>query len=263
MNARNRSLDPPERHESVRESTVNELTSSLSAAHRQLADLKALVAAANAQTEAARSQYTQTAERMEALRRRLDSNVAELKASRESIETRDRKISSLENSMKLRDERIAKLEGANFSTDTLGASRSLPILREQVAKMGLVLESLENPGLKYKISRATTTIGRSSVNDFSINSDTLSRYHARITVEAEGVYLNDLYSRNGCTVNGKRVMRRRLTDGDAVMIGMSKFRFSVGGDSSELEDRSMDETFPILEEEVSYTFVPNSARRLD
>jgi predicted component of type VI protein secretion system len=57
----------------------------------------------------------------------------------------------------------------------------------------------------------------------------VSRYHARIVVKPEGVWLIDLQSTNGCGVNGRRTSRQILCDGDAVRIGHCMFRFSVLG----------------------------------
>ena len=256
MNGRDRSHDTP----ATCDSPTRELSIALHEAQRKLAERETLVAAAAEQTEAARAQYAQAAERVEALRRRLDTNVAELKTSRESITARDRRISSLERELKLRDDRIAELErmrakddSAQNAIDLEATSNDAATRGERLGKMGLVLESLDQPGTQYKIDRAATTIGRSSANDIAINSVSVSRYHARIVVEPEGVFLSDLHSKNGCSVNGRPVSRQMLGDGDAIAIGKCRFRFSVGRSSMEIEDRSMDGTFTLLDDAAFLT----------
>lgn len=49
----------------------------------------------------------------------------------------------------------------------------------------------------------------------------LSRAHARLTVDAQGVAIADLDSRNGTTVDGERVQQARLREGAVVGLGSS------------------------------------------
>jgi len=63
-------------------------------------------------------------------------------------------------------------------------------------------------------------IGRTSDCQLSLDDPLVSRRHAVLTVEADGVFLDDLGSRNGVFVNGHRIERRaRILDGDAIRIG--------------------------------------------
>jgi hypothetical protein len=70
-----------------------------------------------------------------------------------------------------------------------------------------------------------TTIGREPDNDIQIDSRFISRHHAAVHVGAHHTVIEDLGSTNGVIVNGQRVRRRALGDGDVVAIGKSQFRF--------------------------------------
>lgn len=64
-------------------------------------------------------------------------------------------------------------------------------------------------------------VGRSSDLDMVLVEDMVSRRHAKIVVESEQVTIQDLGSTNGTFVNGERVKRASLNDGDRVLIGTS------------------------------------------
>ncbi len=68
-------------------------------------------------------------------------------------------------------------------------------------------------------------IGKLSKSDFVLKDDSASRRHARIEIDAEGrVHLLDLESTNGTKLNGMRVGKSHLTDGDEIEIGLTRLR---------------------------------------
>jgi len=72
-----------------------------------------------------------------------------------------------------------------------------------------------------------TSVGRTPDNDLQIDAKYISRHHAVILAGPAHTIIEDLNSTNGVLVNGRRITRQTLKDGDAVMIGKTLFRFAV------------------------------------
>lgn len=64
-------------------------------------------------------------------------------------------------------------------------------------------------------------IGRSSELDMVLVEDMVSRKHAKITTDDKSVTIQDLGSTNGTFVNGEKVRKVELKDGDRILIGTS------------------------------------------
>jgi pSer/pThr/pTyr-binding forkhead associated (FHA) protein len=74
------------------------------------------------------------------------------------------------------------------------------------------------------LDRPVFTIGRLGGNNLIISSHAVSRNHARITVEADGLYITDLESKNGIGINGSIHRGRNLIrEGDVIRLGESEF----------------------------------------
>jgi pSer/pThr/pTyr-binding forkhead associated (FHA) protein len=77
------------------------------------------------------------------------------------------------------------------------------------------------------------TIGRRSSNDLSIKEKAISRTHCRIDYDGEFYWLVDCDSHNGTFVNGRRISRSLLYDGDEIQIGHVHMRFVLPQEESE------------------------------
>ncbi|MGO9137545.1 MAG: FHA domain-containing protein [Syntrophales bacterium] len=99
------------------------------------------------------------------------------------------------------------------------------------------------------------TIGRKKDNDIVIDNQAVSGYHARIKKEANSLFVEDANSLNGTFINGQKISKGELHNGDVILIGvhtlyvtLEKARetdpkgFAVRG-------RSMDETIVVGAEE--------------
>lgn len=64
-------------------------------------------------------------------------------------------------------------------------------------------------------------IGRSSELDMVLIEDMVSRKHASITVNGAEIAISDAASTNGTFVNGEKIKRARLKEGDRILIGTS------------------------------------------
>jgi len=72
-------------------------------------------------------------------------------------------------------------------------------------------------------------VGRSSDLDMVLVEDMVSRKHARIAMQADQIWIEDLGSTNGTFVNGEKIKRARLKEGDRVLIGTSILKVIAGG----------------------------------
>ena len=81
-------------------------------------------------------------------------------------------------------------------------------------------------------------IGRSSDLDMVLVEDMVSRKHAKITTDENVVSIQDLGSTNGTFVNGEKVRKAELKDGDRILIGTSiiKIVFVDGEQTSHLTE---------------------------
>src|SRR5687768_15037460 len=70
-----------------------------------------------------------------------------------------------------------------------------------------VLFVLRGPqhGEVFRLYRQSTVIGRGEGADVRLTEDTVSREHVRLTLEQDGVYLEDLGSRNGTTIGDRTI----------------------------------------------------------
>lgn len=73
-------------------------------------------------------------------------------------------------------------------------------------------------------------IGRGETCHLRPNSEQVSREHAEFSVDAEGVSVSDLGSRNGTLVNGRAITAAcSLKNGDLVQVGPLTFAVSIQG----------------------------------
>ena len=79
------------------------------------------------------------------------------------------------------------------------------------------------------------TIGRRSQNDVHLPDKSISRQHCRIDYDGEFYWIVDLDSHNGTYVNGRRVSRCMLYDGDLIEIGTVQVSFSQPPEPEEEE----------------------------
>lgn len=72
-------------------------------------------------------------------------------------------------------------------------------------------------------------VGRGTDVDFNIEDGNASRRHCRVLVDGAGYAVEDLGSRNGTFVNGVRIQRQAIKDGDVVRVGSTEFVFRQQG----------------------------------
>jgi adenylate cyclase len=97
---------------------------------------------------------------------------------------------------------------------------------------------------QYTFASGEVTIGRSPDCQIVLKDFGISRTHARILVDDDGVRISDLKSKNGTQVNGVPVVEAPLKDGDKILLGKFLLTFMKS-----LESRVvLDEDKPLSEE---------------
>jgi pSer/pThr/pTyr-binding forkhead associated (FHA) protein len=90
-----------------------------------------------------------------------------------------------------------------------------------------ILQSVEpaDAGLTFRLLPGTLkTMGRAPRADFVVDAALVSRVHCRFTLNnTNELELEDLGSTNGTFVNGKKVTRTTLSDGDKLTVGRVHF----------------------------------------
>jgi len=86
----------------------------------------------------------------------------------------------------------------------------------------LILKRADSKDKIFKLTKATSTIGRKHTNDVFLMDESVSRDHAKIIALKDGGYeIHDVGARHPTTVNSKIVSSHRLRDGDKIGLGDS------------------------------------------
>jgi pSer/pThr/pTyr-binding forkhead associated (FHA) protein len=87
----------------------------------------------------------------------------------------------------------------------------------------------DNGSLTFRLRPgAIKTVGRAPRADFIVDRALVSRLHCRLTAGDERLEVVDLSSTNGTYVNGTRVARALLTDGDRLRVGRVELTVKQG-----------------------------------
>jgi|694.fasta_scaffold86863_2 pSer/pThr/pTyr-binding forkhead associated (FHA) protein len=112
-------------------------------------------------------------------------------------------------------------------------------------KLALLISKESNE--QYSIDTFAFAIGRGAGNNIVISRDALvSRQHAVLLHINGKMYLQDIGSRNGTMINGKRIQSfhmMQLRTGDEICIGMTKFL--VTDLSNECQSKIQADTVPL------------------
>ena len=130
---------------------------------------------------------------------------------------------------------ISEDEGAFHEERTLDIStRSSdfgvpPITQNQLRDRAMLLRmDGVGAGQVLSVSQTPFTMGRHATNQLPIDDDSISRFHARFVREDGKYFVEDLGSRNGTFLQGKRITRVEIKDDDWVQLGARvAFRFTL------------------------------------
>ena len=104
-----------------------------------------------------------------------------------------------------------------------------PVPTQAVSAEELGLEpelvTLTFDGSRYEVKQQRVVIGRARDCDIQLADANVSRRHAELRQEGASYWVVDLGSTNGMEVNGKRVKRAKLADGDTITLGSTDLTF--------------------------------------
>lgn len=116
---------------------------------------------------------------------------------------------------------------AEFTHRGGDAPTDLDAARTQLTEPGQYLVFCDADTVRaMQLAREWTRIGRSMAADIRFDDPTVSRRHALIVRQADGVRVLDDRSLNGVFVNGERIEWRALADGDEIVVGRYRLLFA-------------------------------------
>jgi predicted nucleic acid-binding Zn-ribbon protein len=125
------------------------------------------------------------------------------------------------------DEDTARHGGVLSEPAPLDRDAQLAEARAQIEQPGEYLcfdDGGESPRI-VALTREWTRIGRSLAADVRFDDPTVSRRHALVVRQPDGVRVLDDRSLNGVFVNGERIEGRLLQDGDEIIVGRYRLSF--------------------------------------
>jgi adenylate cyclase len=90
----------------------------------------------------------------------------------------------------------------------------------------VVIQTADGASTDFKLLDRTR-IGRHPVNHLKLADREISKEHAEISKQGEDYWIQDLNSSNGTQVNGRRITRFKLKDGDKVTLGSTTLLFKA------------------------------------
>ncbi|MFN2528207.1 MAG: FHA domain-containing protein [Candidatus Baltobacteraceae bacterium] len=120
----------------------------------------------------------------------------------------------------------AMLALAAFAFFALRGGRALSPVAMPERPLALELEVLERGRSRRVEGLCPLVVGRATDADLLLMDPEVSRRHARFESEGEAVFITDLQSSNGTTLNGQRIREsREVRPGDRIDIGAARIVF--------------------------------------
>ncbi|MGY2083531.1 FhaA domain-containing protein [Blastococcus sp. SYSU DS0539] len=88
---------------------------------------------------------------------------------------------------------------------------------------------VDGPGTRHELSTGRNVIGRGTEADIRLPDTGVSRKHVDVVLDGDVAVVEDLGSTNGTLVNGRRITRQPLSDGDVIRIGHSVLVYRQDG----------------------------------
>jgi ParB family transcriptional regulator, chromosome partitioning protein len=146
---------------------------------------------------------------------------AALERTRAALEEREFLIRRLERSETNSANALGRIQ---TSIERMGSAPSLPSGVVSPAECMAEMVRIDGDNRSTHTLGRRTRIGRAPGCEIQVDSSSVSRHHALILVGMREVIVEDLNSTNGVLVNGRKVARQLLSDGDQLTIGDAQFK---------------------------------------
>jgi len=120
-------------------------------------------------------------------------------------------------------ERFSYDDAQPFSGEGIGTEVMLPVMSSAC----LVVKESGVPEKRYEIKRTIVAIGSSDDNDIVLKNKAVSRHHAKIRIEGKKHFIYDLASTNGTRVNGRKITKKWIKEGDTIEVGHTRMTFRL------------------------------------
>jgi chromosome segregation ATPase len=158
------------------------------------------------------------AAKIERLQAEADQHLQEMGVLMARLQEAPRPVQSLEADLKrLAEELAAKDEKLAAAGADPGAAASGP------ADRPAELVRIDGGETTTYVLAKRTRIGRAADCEVRVDSTSVSRHHALVVVGLRDTVIEDLNSTNGVLVNGRRVTRHVLCDGDSLTLGETRY----------------------------------------
>ncbi len=207
---------------------VPDLRAEIYAREEQIRNLGAELKAARALAEEKNQDLQVAEESIRNLELDVRDKTGKLEEASVTVEEWRAVIAESQRSILQRDSRIQELE-TTMQKRLAAAADSAAQTGEEIALEGparVLIRTDGNTDFVHVLGRRTR-IGRGSDNELVLDTKHISRYHAVLLAGPVHTSIEDLNSTNGVFVNGKRVSRQALKDGDRVTVGKTHFRYTV------------------------------------
>jgi hypothetical protein len=207
---------------------VPQLHAEIGARDEKLLELKAELELARARSREVEDDLRVAEESIRQLESDLSDKTSKLEEASVTVEEWRAVIAESQRSILERDSRIQRLE-AGIANRGAAPAESIDQTGEEIALEGparVLIRTDGNTEFVHVLGRRTR-IGRGSDNEIVLDTKHVSRYHAVLLAGPVNTSIEDLNSTNGVFVNGKRVNRQVLSNGDRVTVGRSQFRYTV------------------------------------
>ncbi|HXN80559.1 MAG TPA: FHA domain-containing protein, partial [Steroidobacteraceae bacterium] len=244
---------------------VGQLEDELAAARREMQDwgsaLKtaqqernahlASIGAAEARVRELEERAAEQLEAVHVLQADSNASVARSRELEGDLRAAEDAVNRLESEARARNARVEELERANSqwrtaleeARHTATDTASNPALRDAARETSdsdapgppepapdgaarLLIHTEGGREVVHVLGRKTS-VGRTPDNDLQIDAKYISRHHAVLLVGPVHTFIEDLNSTNGVQVNGRRITRHTLKDGDTVLFGRAQYRFAL------------------------------------